>query len=821
MNLHDLATSWSTRFGLALMPLFEDEESNVNGRHHVLLDGGNGSFALSVSDERIWRNRQAADWSWSSNLPHHVTVTDREVAVVRWDKLTAELLTRSSVESRIEAFYTYLASDRVKSNQGVTDYMLTIFRHVRSLVADARIEDVRSIDAYLAFLGQVIERSRDQTELKPGIPIGHPEGDEILQSLSRPGVNALVKDAMSRSSSSSDLPLLFPGLAVRHAGSEIFQEAHFELLRAPGLDLFGYSAPAESSQVTRGGAHFTPPALARSVVEQAFAQIRDLAARSRLVIFDPACGSGAFLHEAIRALRRENFTGELIINGLDISAPAVSMAKFVLRNARADWSPSGGCQINIAQGDSLASHFPTPNADIIFMNPPFVAWSELTPLQREQMRLVLGDRLAGRGDLSMAFITRAIENLSPGGVLGTLLPASLLSLQAAETWRKDLLDQAELRFIASIGDYGLFAYALIQVAAAVFIKPQPNIVRQDKVVALVTTNDPDATGNALRTLRRFEGAAGPVEQNSWRLFQTSAEALRRKPTWRLTSPRTDAALRRLIDIRGTVQVGEIFDVRQGVRTGANSVFLLSKTQVEALPPRERNWFRPAVMNESVSNACIHVGRHVFYPYNSQGLAITSEEQLIRLVPTYFAQYLQPQRSRLEKRASIVRSNRPDWWGLSERRAWALDPQPRLVSKYFGGQGGFAADFDGRYIVVQGFAWFLRSIADEPESSNSDLPAVDVLSAYLVLMNSTSFARLLAIFSAHVAGGQFDLSPRYVDAIPIPDIRALATDERIGGLITRLSLLGNSPRFDDSDWRLTGDRLALELYGGDLLDQVQP
>ena len=151
-------------------------------------------------------------------------------------------------------------------------------------------------------------------------------------------------------------------------------------------------------------------------------------------------------------------------------------------------------------------------------------------------------------------------------------------------------------------------------------------------------------------------------------------------------------------------LGELFDVRQGVRTGLNSVFLLTTAQVEALPARERKWFRPAIMNEAISNGQIVPGRLVFYPYSQQGLAITSEDQLVQVLPHYFKKCLEPARRRLEQRANIVRANRPDWWGLSRRRSWALNPKPRLISKYFGGPGGFVTDFDARYIVVQGFAW---------------------------------------------------------------------------------------------------------------------
>ena len=54
MSGRDLPNCWSTRFGLALTPLFENE-AVIDGSHHVLLDGGYGSFALSVGEQRIWK----------------------------------------------------------------------------------------------------------------------------------------------------------------------------------------------------------------------------------------------------------------------------------------------------------------------------------------------------------------------------------------------------------------------------------------------------------------------------------------------------------------------------------------------------------------------------------------------------------------------------------------------------------------------------------------------------------------------------------------------------------------------------------------------
>lgn len=814
MSTPDLSSpsEWADLFGLALAPLFGTLDPAPEGKHSVLLDGGYGSFALSVSNQRIWRDRNAADWSWSSDLPHHVTVTDDEVAVVRWDKPEPEIFTPSSVADQMGQFYRYLTYDRVQSTQRVTDHLLMTFRRVRSLVADAHINDDRSIDAYLAFLARAIHRSYRTG--KAGLPC---LGDEdLLDSLSPTGVEALLEDVTSRSL--SGLPLaLVPSLAVRHAGSEVFQEAHFELRRtSTNLDLFGYIDPAKGERITRGSTHFTPPALARSIAEQTIAQLPNLTERENLTILDPACGSGSFLYEALRALRRDRFRGRIVLVGRDISRPAVSMARFVLQIARADWSREAECEIDIQRADSLATVL--PQADVVLMNPPFVAWPSLTTEQRQQMQDILGLHLQGRSDLSMAFVSHALKSLTRGGALGTLLPGSMLTLQAAEAWRKHLLDQVDLRLIASLGDYGLFSYAQVNVAAAVVLKPRSDSDRQETVTALVANNEADATGDALRALRRRQmrfSPSNPPLQRSWRLFHTTPKKLARQATWRLTSPKTEEALTQLVEMGRAVPIGDLFFVRQGVLTGLNSVFLLTESRIAELPQREHKWFLPAIMSDSIRNGRIQSHHRVFYPYNQHGLAITSEASLTKLLPAYLEGYLRPVRSRLEERCDVRRAKQPYWWALSQRRTWALNARPRLVSKYFGRPGSFAMDLEGRYIVVQGYAWLPRWST----TSSEQLLLEDALAAYMAIMNSTPFGRLLEIFSPHVAGGQFNLSPRYVKRMPIPDLPALYDQEPTNPSIGRLAELGHNPQLTDPNWCSRVDRLTTTLFGSKIFNDV--
>lgn len=813
MSAEGIAERWAEEFGLAEAPLFEVGEVSAPERHHVLLDGGQGSFAISEGDKDA--DAQGADWAWSSNLPHHVGIHSDRIVVTRWDSSRPEVLSRSSVEARLDAFYDYLLRDRVRSTRRVVEHAVDLFRRVRSLVADAKAEDAATVDAFLAILDLADERSLRErgTQTRASVLLADARAS-ALQPLASESVDALVAEALRSSSRPGQRWL--PSLAVRHAGAEVFQDAHFELLHTSGPDLFGLPGPSEVQVVTRGGVHYTPPALARSITEETLREVEGVATRPVLTIADLACGSGAFLHEALRALRRTGFAGHLTIVGRDISRPAVAMARYVIEHALRDWRPAGGADVDLREGNSLADDL--PRADVVVMNPPFIAWAAMDDVQRDQVREVLGPRLKGRADYSMAFVTRALGQLHPGGAVGTLLPASLLSLQAAEAWREDLAGNSSVRLLASLGDYGLFAHALVQVAALVIAPGKPD---GEPATGLVAANDPIATGEALRGLRRSRRAGTPpmVTEDAWRLFAFNSRALKGRSNWRFIPPAAQEALNRAWD-GGAVRLDEVFEVKQGIRTGLNSAFILDADQLRMLPIKERSYFKPAVMNDSLEAGRLLKKHWLFYPHRPGKALFSDQDDLMRAVPTYASRFLLPNQGALASRSSIMRGERKDWWGLAEpRNTWALRAVPRLVSKYFGGVGSFACDLDNTFVIVQGFGWLPRWI--EPRVGEEDgeehlvLGNEDslLLSAYGALLNSPLFGRLLELHSAHVAGGQHDLSPRYVNEIPLPRLADLLVDERLGAAVTKLADLGADPRPFDSRWATEVAHLASVVYGG--------
>lgn len=793
-----LGTEWCKRFGLALAPLFEQGE--LEGTHEVLLDGGFGTFALSTSGD-MFDPVASSGWIWSSDVPHHVAVDDHKVQVTRWDRpRDAQSYSRQSVDSDLDGFYRYLTEDRVKSNRTVVEHLLGLFRRLRSLVHDAGLPDEDTTDVFTATLARLA--------FDCGLDGSTFDHADKLEALNKGAYETAVQD-IQLAHSTYDALRFQPALAVRHASGQVFQEAHFELMRVGAQDLFGLVGMAEAAPVNRGGAHFTPPALARIIVEQAIKQLGDLDQRPKLAISDPACGSGAFLYEAIRVLRRMNFQGDVRIIGRDISRAATSMARFVLDAAVRDWKPNATITIDIEVGDSLVDGAMSP-ADLIIMNPPFVSAIAQTKEQRARLEEVVGSA-AGRGDLSMAFISLALKALNAGGALGALFPASLLSLGAAKSWRAWLAENSDIRLLGSIGDFGVFSQALVQVACGVMVKESSGHV--EKAIGLLTGNDPNATGAALRRLRAQGGdpLISPIEAENWSIFPVAKRSLKDRDTWKLLSPGDERLLRRAEDAN-LATIEELFDVRQGVQTGLLKAFLLDEAAFQRLPSGEKAYFRDATMTDSIKDGQVVKLYHLFFPYAADGSRLfETEADMRKAVQRFSNEYLKPNELELKRRAAIRQANRSDWWGLMRPRQFASSVQPKLVTKFFAAEGGFVCDFEGLLVPVTGHAWMPRPALQI--EAHSEITAQQLIAAYGALFNTTAFMKLVSCFAPSVSGGQFDLSARHVARVPAPNLLALYGDDSWKPLVSELIDLGLEMQFASPLWRRRAEAVADRFYGG--------
>ena len=229
-------------------PPFGDGEHRHPERHRVLLDGGTGTFMLSVSD--LPEASTAASWAWSSGVTHHVGIGPDVITVLRWDRTgPPRTFTRRSVEAQLDAFYTFLLNDGIERGRRIVRHVIELFQSVRAAVSTLDAPDEASLGMFLLALDDLAQASDGAQprpfRFHPMIP--HLALRRVTPRPPRGRARAFQPSACRR----EDMDL-HAALSIRHAGAVIFQQAHFELLRPPDLDLLGQARGA--SLVRRGAA---------------------------------------------------------------------------------------------------------------------------------------------------------------------------------------------------------------------------------------------------------------------------------------------------------------------------------------------------------------------------------------------------------------------------------------------------------------------------------------------------------------------------------------------------------------------------------------
>lgn len=769
--------SWAKLLGMVHVPMFGARKPKKAAEEAaILLDGSRGSFAfMRTEDASFADTMEPLSWSWSSCVRHMVTVlpgSDR-MYVRRWDEpqtiskfeMPPQGMGAFSLLAKLEAAAEPRRPNvvrqvlepfrQIRSRIGVQDSLLAVqFLNGLLLVAEvvrrrSRLNDVKAIRTFGDAFKLLSERDRKLCGLV-GIPrrMAALDARDLVRSMVDPDPYTGCE--------------LHPTLLFRHAASRLYQEAHLEIERNPQGYFFGLEPTHEPvGAASPRDVRFTPPNLGRALVQKALEAMPDR--RRDLTVLDPACGSGVFLVEAIRELSADaSVRGRKIrAVGYDISPISEYTTRFCLEYATRNTRCSRTVQTQVERRDSLEN--PWVSADIILMNPPFIPWERLTSEQRRKVRDELGDAAKQRPDIAMAFVTKAVRSLTPGGVLGCVLPASLLTSQSGLTWRERLADQGSLELLGCFEGYKYFPTSLVETAFIVYRKHSESKHKDRSVEVLISNEGSEDAG--LRALRLEYGATLGIK--GVERFRRPTQAFAPE-NWRPLRQKAYNEKDRIAAL-GLPRVGDLFVIRQGVRLG-HSVFLLRDSQYKELNRGEKQFFYPAAGGGAIRNGQLQKREYVFYPYATDGSAlIESEAALQSRMPTYYSIYLAPVKHKLAARKGYDTT----WWELYRKRSWQTTLSPRLVSTYFGESGSFAFDEAGQYITVNGHAWFWAKdtvgLSEDTEVPFEQTPAVW---AYLAILNSKAFEEIMSLFTVRLQGGQMRLEARFLSRVPLPDV----TDE---------------------------------------------
>ena len=187
------------------------------------------------------------------------------------------------------------------------------------------------------------------------------------------------------------------------------------------------------------GAFFTPLALCRHVVDWAVRTPRDH-------VLEPSCGEAAFLLAAgerldiLRAGSDDVMRGRL--DGIELHEGSARHAETLVRAAGHD------ATVRVGDFFTLA---PSSAYDAVVGNPPYVRYQDFSGAARARSReaaLRGGVTLTGLASSWAAFTVHAALFLKPGGRLGLVLPAELLSVNYAAEVRHFLVQRfARVRLV--------------------------------------------------------------------------------------------------------------------------------------------------------------------------------------------------------------------------------------------------------------------------------------------------------------------------------------------------------------------------------------
>ena len=313
--------------------------------------------------------------------------------------------------------------------------------------------------------------------------------------------------------------------------------------------------------LSRSGAAEDPASLVAEYADDLGALDDRLA---RIKILDPACGSGAFLTEAVstlldihRTMRGYKETNGDIdhgtlnpaiddarirsivrdnIYGVDINAQSVEITRlslFLLTASRGESLPD--LSHSIVAGDSVSNGgldweeaFPgvfggdMPGFSVIIGNPPFVRHEDMAgatkgagPPQHARMPpLALGDgfEVPRTTDLSCYFYYHSLSNLAEGGRLGFISSDGWLHSDYGLSLQRAILDNAEITSIV-IPEFSVFKDADVNTAVVLLKRGRPPEECSVELARARSAHDfdmmrPDAVSH------REQGAISPGNWNS-------------------------------------------------------------------------------------------------------------------------------------------------------------------------------------------------------------------------------------------------------------------------------------------------------------------
>ncbi|PIP11174.1 MAG: hypothetical protein COT46_07815 [Sulfurimonas sp. CG08_land_8_20_14_0_20_36_33] len=422
-----------------------------------------------------------------------------------------------------------------------------------------------------------------------------------------------------------------------------------------------------------------------------------------LKILDPACGSGAFLNQALEYLLKEHkrlqndlaLMGDLFASyevekevlehnlyGVDINEGAVEIARLSLwlRTAKRG-RPLTKLANKIKVGNSLIddktvvtnafdwhAEFPEVFAqggfDVVIGNPPYVRQEMIDSDIKEKYMLMYPHVATSTADLYVYFYEHSMKCLSEKGLLGFITPNKWMERKYGMKLRS-YLKEFNIQKIINYGELNIFEDASTE-PAIVIIKNQKNF--SDIAYLMVKSLE--------------EAQAFDYKTSLYKKSDLSDEI------WKFTNPLVSSILNKFKNVNTTLHEYTNGGVYYGIKTGLNEAFIIDKTKYSEIVTQDK-------ASEKLLKKMVEGDDFGKWYLNHSGRYMVATGYDLEIENDYkgIYNYLEQYRDKLIKRQDKGKN----YWNLRACDYYDKLEQSKLIYYHTALNHGFYFDTEGYYI----------------------------------------------------------------------------------------------------------------------------
>jgi len=424
--------------------------------------------------------------------------------------------------------------------------------------------------------------------------------------------------------------------------------------------------------------------------------------------------------------------------------------------------------------------------DYVVGNPPYVRVQRIPDAQKARIDPLYRSAV-GAYDLYYLFYERGIDMLAAGGRLGYVTPSQFMSAEDGAALRTVIRTRTTIEEVFDFRGAGVFEDAMTY-PAIVLLRRDGDA--SDGGISCIRVRAeyeaaPEDLGERIVRAARDHRGGGRYSGRDIDAFRVPQSALD-DDNWTLMPPAEHEVFETL-ERNAAGSVGEITDsVFQGLRTGANGVFVVEPLDADRIDPKEggetvrvRSTGSERTFEIESDLLCPWVergafrrweadwdGKHLLMPYG-RDTELLSAETLAESFPLTWA-YLESHRETLERREGGAYRDTETWYRFARPQNVERFGRPKLVGKEFADSAQFMPD-DGRWHFASGYG---ISLADGRVGANgSDAltgGGIDLLAGCVNSAVAEYYLKHIApIKSFSPVEAYYAYRARYVDQLPLP------------------------------------------------------